>query len=146
MKRSTCHNQPLTIFLCNSPTATSSLHPEFCLSVFKASSDLVYHWVTLDPVETADLWENSKKLHLGGPHLVSGSCLWSLPELCCKHAMPSPVLCWAYPCLDGWASWLGLGLALQICLDCEWCWFLPLDLLYSSCPGTVGLCPLSAWI
>lgn len=41
-KSSTCHDKPLTIFICNLPTATSSSHLRLLLCVFKAASDLVH--------------------------------------------------------------------------------------------------------
>jgi len=73
----------ISIFLCNSPTASSSSHPGVWFSVFKVSSDLI-QLGDLRPVYCENSWlvgENSKKPHLGPPKIGSDTCLWSLPAL-----------------------------------------------------------------
>lgn len=91
--------------------------------------------------------ENSKKPHLGPPNIDSGSCLWSLPELCCRDAMPSPVSCWSYFYLADLTSWPDLGLAssLQTCLVITGLWMTlvpvtgPALLFLPRCGRTVPL-------
>lgn len=145
-KTSKWQDQPLTIFLCNSPRESLFLTPR-SLAVFKVSSDLVQlGGVRPACCENSQLvGENSKDPHLGPPNIGSGLAF----VLClrCVVGMPCPGLCFVGPAWP-WLPSLILGLPYHYklawwSLDCGWPWFLSLDQLCSSCPDTEGLYPLS---
>lgn len=97
-------------------------------------------------MKTADSWDRTARSLIWGLPTLTQALAFG-PCLSCVVGIPCLALCLAFIMLT-WLSGSILGLPHHYrlawwSLDCGWLWFLSLDLLCSSCPDTVRLCPLS---